>query len=206
MKIKLEDRVFLGDRKGAFRVVGFGELHGEKAVALINNAEIGIYRDWLKFRETWDQHNPPGTYPFKIVRRVPVADLVRDHERRGWRERWRQQELDFSKPPPPPPSGPDAEPYKQEDGRPSAFLRFLETAEGAAFWESIQTAALEALEAGEKRFSPRSFLGNYRVTEKVRVNDHYSPWFADMLVKEYPDLLDIVERRERKKPGPFDIG
>lgn len=95
MEIKLEDRVFLGTRKGAFRVVGFGELHGEKAVALINNSEIGTYRDYMAHREEWHKRMPENVYPFEIICRVPVANLVRDTKRRGWRERWEQVEMDL---------------------------------------------------------------------------------------------------------------
>lgn len=94
MKIKLEDRVFLGERRGAFRVVGFGTLHGERAVALIRNAEIGEYRRWRELQKLGAvKEGPP--FPFEIVRRVPVADLVRDTDRRGWRERFRQVEMEF---------------------------------------------------------------------------------------------------------------
>lgn len=101
--------------------------------------------------------------------------------------------------PPDPPTGPQAEAYTREEGRPEAFDRFMATEEGETFWWAIRTAALAALEEGEARFSARAFLSNYRHTRKVRINDHFSPWFADLLVATYPALLDIVERRERKK-------
>lgn len=92
-EIKLEDRVFLGGRKGAYRVVGFGHLHGEKAVALINNSDIGNYRRWRKLQQMTKNFELDHLEFFTIVRRVPVEDLVRDTKRRGWRERWRQEEL-----------------------------------------------------------------------------------------------------------------
>jgi hypothetical protein len=104
--------------------------------------------------------------------------------------------------PPPPPTGPEAEPHTREEGKPPAFQRFLESDDGKLFWEEIQSAALEAYRAGEKRFSPRGFLAHYRDTKKVRVNNVFSPWFADLLVAKYPALLDIIERRVRKKKGP----
>jgi len=54
----------------------------------------------------------------------------------------------------------------------------------------------------ETRFSPRGFLAHYRDSKKVRINNNFSPWFADMLVAEHPQLVDIVERRVRKAAGP----
>ena len=103
---------------------------------------------------------------------------------------------------PPPPTGPEAEKYHHEDGRPERFVAFLDTPDGQAFWEAVEEAALEALRTGEERFSTRTFLARYRDDEKVRINDHFSPWFADELVARHPLLLDIIERRKRRKAGP----
>lgn len=102
---------------------------------------------------------------------------------------------------PPPPTGPKADVFTEADGRTPAFWRFFRSEDGRQFWATIQRDALSALDAGEKRFSPRGFLASYRDREKVRVNNIFSPWFADMLVLAHPELIDIIERRKRTKPG-----
>lgn len=111
-------------------------------------------------------------------------------------------------PPPPvpdPPTGPPAAPYDREDGRPEKYVAFRATEDGEAFWVRLTQDALGALQEGESRFSTRTFLARYRDEQKVRINDHFSPWFADDLVAAYPELLDIVERRARKKRGPETV-
>jgi hypothetical protein len=103
---------------------------------------------------------------------------------------------------PSPPTGPAAEVYSREEGKPDAFIKFMESAEGRPFWRALEVAALDALARRETRFSPRGFLAHYRDSKKVRINNNFSPWFADMLVAEHPQLVDIVERRVRKAAGP----
>jgi hypothetical protein len=103
---------------------------------------------------------------------------------------------------PSPPTGPAAAVYRREDGRPSAFTAFMKSEDGTPFWRALEAAALDALARRETRFSPRGFLAHYRDSKKVRINNNFSPWFADMLVAEHPQLVDIVERRVRKAAGP----
>jgi hypothetical protein len=103
---------------------------------------------------------------------------------------------------PPPPTGPLAEVYSREDGKPPAFIKFMDSADGPPFWRALQDAALDTFGRQEERFSPRGFLAHYRDTKKVRLNNNFSPWFADMLVTEHPQLIDIIERRKRTKEGP----
>lgn len=104
--------------------------------------------------------------------------------------------------PPPPPTGPAAEVYSREEGKPDAFIKFTESEDGDPFWRALEAAALDAFARQETRFSPRGFLAHYRDTKKVRLNNNFSPWFADMLVTEHPELIDIIERRVRRKSGP----
>jgi len=110
----------------------------------------------------------------------------------------------FSEPqaPPTPPTGPVADPYSREEGKPHAFIKFMESEDGPLFWQALENAALDAFKRQETRFSPRGFLAHYRDTKKVRINNNFSPWFADQLVAEHPQLLDLIERRVRKKEGP----
>ena len=81
MGVKLKEKVYLGDQKTAFRVVKIGKLNGEKAVGIIRQA------DYTAFNK--------GEV-VQITRWIPVADLVRDDGRRGWRERWRQMDIPFT--------------------------------------------------------------------------------------------------------------
>jgi len=119
----------------------------------------------------------------------------------------KEQELDpdqvglFDRPPPPP-TGPLADSYSREEGKPHAFIKFMESEDGPVFWRALEDAALDAFKRQETRFSPRGFLAHYRDTKKVRINNNFSPWFADQLVAEHPQLLDLIERRVRKKEGP----
>jgi hypothetical protein len=104
--------------------------------------------------------------------------------------------------PPPPPTGPLADPYSREEGKPPAFIKFMDSEDGPPFWMALQDAALDAFARQETRFSPRGFLAHYRDTKKVRLNNNFSPWFADQLVVNHPQLIDIIERRKRTKEGP----
>ena len=101
-----------------------------------------------------------------------------------------------------PPSGPQAERYSVEEGLPSALTAFMEGEDGPPFWRALEAAALDALARQETRFSPRGFLVHYRDTKRVRINNNFSPWFADLLLMEHPQLVGIVERRVRKAAGP----
>ena len=103
---------------------------------------------------------------------------------------------------PSPPTGPAADPYSREDGKPPAFIEFLDSEDGPPFWRALQDAALDAFRRQEERFSCASFIWHYRDTKKVRLNNNFSPWFADMLVTEHPQLIDVIERRKRTKEGP----
>lgn len=104
--------------------------------------------------------------------------------------------------PPPPPTGPHADRYTRAEGKPPAFIKFMASEDGPPFWRSLQDAALDAFRRQETRFSCASFIWHYRDTKKVRLNNNFSPWFADMLVTEHPHLIDIIERRMRTKEGP----
>jgi hypothetical protein len=95
MEVKVGDKVYLGDRRGAFRVVGYKVAERERCVCVCTGAH---YSEFNKARrhvkaDPW-QEPPPGVLVSAVV---PVADLVRDTRRRGWRERWRQTEFDFER-------------------------------------------------------------------------------------------------------------
>ncbi|MCK5316279.1 MAG: hypothetical protein KAJ55_00115 [Anaerolineales bacterium] len=79
---KLTDKVYLGERKTPLRVAKIGKLRGEKAVALIRQSD-------------YTEYNRRGIGAVEIIRWIHVADLVKDIGRRGWRERWRQTEMEL---------------------------------------------------------------------------------------------------------------
>jgi hypothetical protein len=79
---KLGEKVFLGDRKTPFRVIGFCAVEKEPAVELAAQGDTRLVRGTLRLK------------PDKALRaRIPIANLIKDRLKRGWRERWRQQDL-----------------------------------------------------------------------------------------------------------------
>ena len=64
--------------------------------------------------------------------------------------------------------------------------------------DRVTVAAQEAVMRGDKRFSVLGYIHAYRVLYRVRINNTYAPWVADELVREHPELLEIIERRKRK--------
>jgi hypothetical protein len=97
------------------------------------------------------------------------------------------------------PSGPNVEAPTPAAGTPEAYALWRKTAEGVEFWDALKRTGLEAFNAGDKRFSTRTFLARYRDDFKVKINDHFSPWLATDLIAAIPQLADIVEQRVRKK-------
>lgn len=106
---------------------------------------------------------------------------------------------------PDPPTGPKADTFDDEEGQPHAYVEFRASERGQNFWRALEAAALSRLRSGEGRFSTRTFLSQYRDDFKFRINNIFSPWLADDLIVKHPALLDIIERRVRKKPGPDDV-
>ena len=100
---------------------------------------------------------------------------------------------------PAPPTGPAAEPYHKEDGTPEALRAFLATEEGQTFWYAALSEARATSQ--DDRFSVLGFIHDFRREHKVRVNNSFAPYLADLLVLEDPDLEAVIERRKRKKEG-----
>jgi hypothetical protein len=91
MPIEQGDKVFLGEQRTPYRAATMGHLHGEKAVGLCRSGDTGLLNDWIKYQEL-DSYGPVTSH-VPIARWIPLADLVKDPDRRGWRERWRQLSL-----------------------------------------------------------------------------------------------------------------
>lgn len=104
--------------------------------------------------------------------------------------------------PPPPPTGPLADAYHNSDNRPEKFVTFMESDDGKAFMARAARAALAALREGDPRFSVLGYIHTYRAIHSERVNNTFAPWVADELVARHPDLVDLIERRKRRKQGP----
>ena len=104
--------------------------------------------------------------------------------------------------PPPPPTGPLADPYHSPDNRPEKFIAFMESDNGKTFMARAAGAALAALRQGDARFSVLGYIHTYRAIHSERVNNTFAPWVADELVRRHPDLVDLIERRKRRKEGP----
>ncbi len=98
-----------------------------------------------------------------------------------------------------PPTGPLADPHPAASGTYSAYLEWLVTEDGIRAFIWVETMALEQLAAGAARISPRTLVARARDRFKIGINDHYTPWIADDLVTRQPALLELVERRKRKK-------
>ncbi len=97
------------------------------------------------------------------------------------------------------PSGPRAARYSPIDGEPAAYVSFMAGDVGRVFWLALLRAAQKAVQTKGARFSTRTFLARYRDDEHVRINDHFSPWLADALIRFDSRLEPIVERRRRTK-------
>ena len=108
----------------------------------------------------------------------------------------------FSGEPKAPPTGPLADPYHHADNQPDRFVKFLQSEEGAVFMGRAESEAIVALSEGSRRFSVLGYLHLYRSLYKERVNNSFAPWVADELVARRPELIDIIERRTRRKQGP----
>ena len=104
--------------------------------------------------------------------------------------------------PPPPPTGPLADPYYSPDNRPEKFIAFIESDDGKTFMARAAGAALAALRQGDARFSVLGYIHTYRAVHNERVNNTFAPWVADELVARHPRLVDLIERRKRRKEGP----
>lgn len=80
-------KIHLGQQRKVFRVMGFRTLRGKQAVALCAPED---YAQWNESRRAGALVECPA--PARII---PIADLVKDEGRRGWREREQQGGLDL---------------------------------------------------------------------------------------------------------------
>lgn len=100
--------------------------------------------------------------------------------------------------------GPPADP--PIEATPENFLAFMASDDGTHLIGWLLEDARYCLGRGDKRYSVLGALHAYRHTQKKPVNNSFAPWLSDLLVKRYPALGEIIERRQRRKPGPTDGG
>jgi len=91
MEIKQGDKIFLGDRRTPFRAVTLGHLNGERAVGVCDSSCSSLLNEWMANRNMDSYGSVTSIIP--ILRWIPLEDLIRDHARSGWRERWQQLAL-----------------------------------------------------------------------------------------------------------------
>jgi len=100
--------------------------------------------------------------------------------------------------PPPPPTGPPADIPDHAANRYRHYVAWRVTREGMRTYSLIQARALTLLSEGERRVSVNALAEEVR-RRKRKVNNTYRAWIADDLVREHPELLAVIERRERRK-------
>ena len=101
--------------------------------------------------------------------------------------------------PPPPPSGPEGRIPSRPEGEYHSYLVWKQSPDGHRACAWILDRVMARLRAGEQRISTRTILCECRDALKVEINNIYSPWIADDLIVRYPELLDVIERRKRRK-------
>jgi hypothetical protein len=101
--------------------------------------------------------------------------------------------------PPAPPTGPVADVPTREANRYASYLEWRETIRGADAWAWLRNRARSLLLTGEQRISTKGLVEDCRAALKVEINNTYTAWLADDLVRWDPRLLNLIERRRRRK-------
>ena len=100
---------------------------------------------------------------------------------------------------PAPPTGPAVETPTRDQNRYAAYLEWRQTRDGACAWVWIKDRALGLLRAGTTRLSAKTLVEECRQELKVELNNTWTCWLADDLVRWDPRLLNLIERRRRRK-------
>ncbi len=106
-----------------------------------------------------------------------------------------QKEIPFG--PPDPPTGPVVEPPPKSKNTLAAYRIWRESAEGLAVWRYVSEQALSMANGNAKRISTKTLVEAARLRMKLEINNSYTAYFADDLVVEYPQMLNLIERRRR---------
>lgn len=101
---------------------------------------------------------------------------------------------------PAPPTGPAVETPTREQNRYAAYVEWRQSREGACAWVSIKDRVRELLlHKAEPRISVKGLVEQCRAEMTVKINNTYTAWIADDLVRWDPRLLNLIERRKRRK-------
>jgi len=84
---------------------------------------------------------------------------------------------------PAPPTGPAADVPAHEANRYVAYVAWCQTRDGACAWVWIKDHALGLLKAGTTRISAKTLVEDCRQELKVEINNTYTAWIADDLVR-----------------------
>jgi len=101
---------------------------------------------------------------------------------------------------PSPPTGPAVETPTREQNRYVAYLEWRGTRDGSCVWAYLKARVRELLlHKPDPRISVKGLVEACRAELKVEINNTYTAWLADDLVRWDPRLLNLIERRRRRK-------
>lgn len=101
---------------------------------------------------------------------------------------------------PTPPSGPETDPFTRSESTRQAYITWRFTEDGKRFWDVLVQLALDLAPNG--RVSINHIHDEARAVTQIRANNNFRPWLADELIRKYPKLERVIERRKRRKPSP----
>lgn len=78
------------------------------------------------------------------------------------------------------------------------WARWITTEEGRALYAEIESRALAAWQAGEKRVEVNAIVAQVRHDRKVSIDNSLRSLIARKLVKDWPVLEPLVELRRRR--------
>lgn len=107
--------------------------------------------------------------------------------------------------PPSPPTGPDARPFSRADKAPDAYVKWRESDEGLRALHWMLRVAQAKYDQGERRIGVNYLSDLLRDKMKVRHANDWRPWIANDLVVLDPRLVDVIQRKTRRKPEPDPI-
>jgi hypothetical protein len=88
---------------------------------------------------------------------------------------------------------------KAAANEPTVYRAWRGSYGGRLVWDYVLAQAQQLLRTGELRVSVNALVEQARAKFHVDVNNTYRAWLADDLVREEPRLVNVIERRQRKK-------
>lgn len=99
--------------------------------------------------------------------------------------------------PPAPPTGPQTPGNSARAGSRDAYVTWRHTA-GTRAWLFILDRASCLLRSGAKRISTKALVETARGELKLEINNTYTAYIADDLLRVEPAFEKVIERRRRK--------